>query len=206
MNSVFAIPSYFDELTSTVKQLPLAVLDDIVRALVRAYDRGRTVFLFGNGGSAALASHMACDLGKGTAPENGRRLRVIALTDNIPLITAWANDTCYERIFAEQLGNLIEPGDVALAISGSGNSPNVLAALEWARRTAAFTIGITGYQGGKMKTLCDLCAVVPSENMQIIEDLHVAISHAVFGAVRQEIRDHGKGLAKARAASVAGGS
>jgi D-sedoheptulose 7-phosphate isomerase len=146
------------------------------------------VYLFGNGGSAALASHFACDLGKGTAYCNGgKRFRVLSLTDNLPTLTAWANDTNYEDVFSEQLRNFVQPGDVALAISGSGNSKNVLNALRVAREARATTVGISGFQGGEMKPLCDICVVVPSENMQIIEDLHVAMSHSIFRIVYRRI-------------------
>lgn len=187
--TVFDVPAYLGELSATIQDIPIPAIDSLIRVFLQAYDRGRTIFLFGNGGSAALASHMTCDLGKGTVPRTGRRLRVLALTDNVALITAWANDTQYENIFAEQLENLLQPGDVACAISGSGNSPNILAALSFARRKAAITAGITGFQGGKMKALCDVCVVVPSVNMQIIEDLHLAIAHSVFRAVQHEIEE-----------------
>ncbi len=105
--SAFDVPSYFEELSATIRKLPLPVIDRLVRVFLEAYDSGRTMFLFGNGGSAALASHMSCDLGKGTAPATGKRLRAIALTDNVALITAWANDTHYENVFAEQLETLL---------------------------------------------------------------------------------------------------
>jgi D-sedoheptulose 7-phosphate isomerase len=189
MTTEFDVPSYLEELSFTIDKLPLPAIEGLIRVFLQAYEHERTVFLFGNGGSAALASHMACDLGKGTTPPAGRRLRVVALTDNVALITAWANDTCYENIFAEQLENLLQPGDVAFAISGSGNSPNILAALNFARRAGAVTAGITGFQGGQMKSLCDVCVVVPSENMQIIEDLHLSISHSVFRALRHEVQE-----------------
>jgi D-sedoheptulose 7-phosphate isomerase len=188
MTIAFDVPSYLEELSGAIHQLPLPAIDCLVRVFLRAYDDGRTIFLFGNGGSAALASHMTCDLGKGTAPAAGKRLRAVALTDNVALITAWANDTRYERIFAEQLENLLEPGDVAFAISASGSSPNVLAALSFARQAGAVTAGITGFQGGQMKFLCDVCVVVPSDDMQIIEDLHVAIAHSIFRVLRHEIQ------------------
>ena len=175
---------YFAELDRVLQSLPYGIVDQITAILLRTYRENRTVYLFGNGGSAALASHSACDLGKGTAFAGARRFRVLALTDNVPLITAWANDTRYEDIFAEQLRNFVDAGDVALAISGSGNSPNVLNGLRVAREAGAYTIGLTGFQGGKMKDLCDLCLVVPSDNMQFIEDLHVCISHSIFTAVR----------------------
>ena len=178
---------YFAQLNHVLQRLPYGVVDQITDVLMRAYRENRAVFLFGNGGSAALASHWACDLGKGTAVSGARRFRVLALTDNVAVMTAWANDSRYEDIFAEQLRNFVEPGDVVLAISGSGNSPNVLNGLRLARETGAYTIGLGGFQGGKMKDLCDLCLVVPSDNMQFIEDLHLCISHSVFTALRHQI-------------------
>ncbi len=172
---------YFDELQRVVAGLPHDSIDQIAEILLQANQSGRMVYLFGNGGSASLASHFACDLGKGTAYCNGgKRFRVLALTDNIPTITAWANDSCYEDIFAEQLRNFVQPHDIALAISGSGNSKNVLNALRVAREAGATTIGVTGFEGGEMKSLCDICMVVPSHNMQIIEDLHLSIAHSIF--------------------------
>jgi D-sedoheptulose 7-phosphate isomerase len=140
--------------------------------------------LFGNGGSASLASHFACDLGKGTALCNSaKRFRALALTDNIPTITAWANDSGYEDIFAEQLKNFVRPRDIAFAISGSGNSKNVLNALNLSREAGAVNIGITGFDGGEMKFLCDVCVIVPSYNMQVIEDLHLSMAHSIFQRV-----------------------
>jgi len=175
---------YFDELQKIVVALPHGTINQIANELMKANESGRIVYLFGNGGSASLASHFACDLGKGTAYCNGgKRFRVLALTDNIPTMTAWANDSSYEDIFSEQLRNFVQPQDVALAISGSGNSKNVLRALQVAREAGARTIGISGFQGGKMRSLCDICLVVPSDNMQIIEDLHLAMAHAIFRIV-----------------------
>jgi D-sedoheptulose 7-phosphate isomerase len=109
----------------------------------------------------------------------------MALTDNVPLMSAWANDCGYERIFSEQLKTFAQPRDVAFAISTSGNSPNVLLALETAREHGALTMGLAGCQGGRMKALCDLCAIVPSDNIRMIEDLHHAMMHSIFTAVRQ---------------------
>ena len=140
---------YFEELQRVVIGLPYEAINQIADTLVRANDSGRTVYLFGNGGSASLASHFACDLGKGTAYCNGgKRFRVLALTDNIPTMTAWANDFSFEDIFSEQLQNFVQPQDVAFAISCSGNSKNVLKALQVARKAGARTIGVAGFQGG----------------------------------------------------------
>jgi D-sedoheptulose 7-phosphate isomerase len=178
---------YFRHLSSTIQRLPFGTVERIGEALLDAYERDRTIYTFGNGGSASLASHFACDLGKGTVSGTGKRFRVISLTDNVPLMTAWANDSHYEDIFAEQLRNLVCEGDVAFAISGSGNSPNVLKALAVARDSGAITVGLTGYKGGKLKVLCDLCLVVPSENMQIIEDMHLCLAHALFTVIRRKV-------------------
>jgi D-sedoheptulose 7-phosphate isomerase len=176
---------YFSMHYEILDALPYAQIEEVTQLLLHACYRGSTVFSFGNGGSAALASHFACDLGKGTlvGPSGSKRFRAIALTDNLPLITAWANDISYEDIFAEQLRSLAVPGDIAFAISGSGNSANVLRALEVARASACTTIGITGYSGGKMKALCDYCVIVPSDNMQVIEDFHLSVCHALFTGI-----------------------
>jgi D-sedoheptulose 7-phosphate isomerase len=175
---------YFEELQRVAKSLSHDPINQMANALVMAYESGRMVYLFGNGGSASLASHFACDLGKGTASCNGgKRFRVTALTDNLATLTAWANDSSYEDVFSEQLRNVVEPQDVAFAISASGNSKNVLNALQVAREAGATTIGMSGFQGGRMKARCDLCVVVPSDDMQIIEDLHLAMAHSVYRIV-----------------------
>lgn len=179
--------SYFACLSQTVRRLPFETIDRVSDLLLDAYENSRMIYLFGNGGSAALASHFACDLGKGTINSLKKRFRVLALTDSVPLMTAWANDSRYEDIFAEQLANFVREDDVAFAISGSGNSRNVLNALKFAREMRATTVGLAGNGGGKMKELCDICMVVPSDNMQIIEDLHLCIAHALFSAVRRKL-------------------
>jgi D-sedoheptulose 7-phosphate isomerase len=184
---------------SVLRSLPFALIDRVAEALWHAYLEDRAVYVFGNGGSAALASHCACDLGKGTVINGNRRFRVLALTDNVPLMTAWANDACYDDVFAEQLTPLINKRDVALAISGSGNSPNVLKALHVAREAGAVTIGLTGFEGGKMKPLCDLCVIIPSDNMQVIEDLHVSVSHSVFVSLRSRMSAEAKELIRHQA-------
>lgn len=183
---------YFDMYQQVVAALPHSAIEQAIDELVRAYAHGKTVFIFGNGGSAALASHFACDLGKGTVIGNNghKRFRVMALTDNVPLITAWANDSCYDLIFAQQMQNFVSAGDLAFAISGSGNSPNVLRALHVARDAKATTVGLTGFKGGKMKSLCDVCLTVPSDNMQIIEDFHISVTHAIFSVVRDRILEN----------------
>lgn len=183
-NEILDARQYFEELRRVAANLPHDSINKIADELLKANQSGRMVFMFGNGGSASLASHFACDLGKGTAYCNGgKRFRALALTDNLPTMTAWANDCSYEEIFAEQLRNFVQPHDIAFAISGSGNSKNVLHALRVAREAGATTIGVSGFEGGEMKSLCDICAVVPSDNMQIIEDLHLSMAHSIFRIV-----------------------
>ena len=202
--------SYFAKSTAVVGNLPLTTIEDVADVLYRAYEAGRSVFLFGNGGSAALASHFACDLAKGTAAPDrlSKRFRALSLADNLALITAWANDTSYEHVFAEQLRNFVQAGDVAFGISGSGRSANVLLALHAARESGAVTVGLSGYQGGKLHEVCDHCIVIPSDNMQIIEDLQLAIAHALFTVTRHRIKsatETGTGGEK-RSAAIASAS
>lgn len=158
----------------------------LLPALLKARDEGRAVYFFGNGGSAATASHMAQDLGKLTIREGGRRFRTHSLADPTPLILAWANDASYAEIFAEQIRSHGQRGDVAIGISGSGNSPNVLRGLEEARKLGLTTVGLIGTGGGKMKPLCDIPIVVPSSNMQHIEDLHHILLHLLTAYLRDE--------------------
>ena len=189
MNSITQCRPYFDLLSQTIRSLPFDQVDKVADILFGAYERQRTVFIFGNGGSAALASHFACDLAKGTVNGSKKRFRVMALTDNVPLMTAWANDSKYEDIFCEQLANFATPGDIAFAISASGNSPNVLKALRVAKQTGCIAAGLTGFSGGRMLALCDECIVVPCDNMQIIEDLQLCVAHSLFTCVRSKICD-----------------
>lgn len=183
------VAQYFDRLKRLMEKLPCAEIDEIIAVLLRAFEQERTVFVFGNGGSASSASHMVSDMNKGVAdPARARRMKVMSLTDNVPLLTACANDHGYETVFSEQLKNFVQPGDVAFAISCSGDSPNVLLALNTARPAGAFTVGLAGFEGGAMKDLCDVCAVIPSDNMQLIEDVHHAVLHSIFTVLRERIR------------------
>lgn len=184
--SVVKAADYLGETRGVMARLDTDLIDRISEQIWQAYGQDRTVYLFGNGGSAALASHLACDLAKGTAANGRRRLRAVSLNDNAALVTALANDLEYAEIFAEQLHH-IETGDIALAISSSGNSPNVVRGLEVAQQAGATTIAVAGFKGGRVKGLCDMCLVVPSENVQCIEDSHLSVMHAIFSAVRQRI-------------------
>jgi D-sedoheptulose 7-phosphate isomerase len=178
---------YFASLQVVLARLDISVIDRMTDAIWENYGNGRTLYVFGNGGSAALASHFACDMGKGTVAPQRKRLRTVALTDNVPLMTALANDLGYKDIFSEQLAGLAEKGDMAFAISGSGNSPNVVQGLEMARKIGLRTLVLTGFAGGLVKSLADLCLIVPSDDMQHIEDAHLCATHAIFRAIRHRM-------------------
>jgi D-sedoheptulose 7-phosphate isomerase len=160
-----------------------------VRELHAAYQEGRRVFLFGNGGSAACASHFAEDLAKGTIkdPERQPRLKVMSLTDSTPFITALGNDWGYDTIFREQLRTHGSAGDVAVGISGSGNSPNVLNAILWAKENRLFTVGLTGFDGGRLQPLVDLSIHFPVMDMELAENAHLIVVHLAVGGLRRLI-------------------
>ncbi|HEU5403996.1 MAG TPA: SIS domain-containing protein [Terriglobales bacterium] len=187
--SVSSSSGYFAGLQEVMGRIPHDLVDRIAATIWQAHETGRTIFLFGNGGSASLASHFACDLAKGTIADGRRRLRAIALTDNIPMMTAWANDCDYKEIFAEQLRGLVQKDDVVLAISGSGNSLNVVRGLEVGREAGATLIAMTGYEGGQVKDLCDVCLIVPSNDMQHIEDAHLSVAHAIYKLIRHRMSE-----------------
>jgi D-sedoheptulose 7-phosphate isomerase len=178
------ISAYLADLSQVLTTLPREPLAQVVQLLLEAGQDERTIFIFGNGGSAATASHLACDLAKTASMPGMPRLRALALTDNVPLLTAWGNDASYELVFAEQLRTFVRTRDVVIAISASGNSPNVLAGVEVAREAGAVVVGITGFGGGKLQALCDICLVVPSNEYGPVEDLHMIFVHAVTATLR----------------------
>ena len=158
----------------------------IVPLLLKSRADGRTIFFFGNGGSASTASHFVVDIGKATIRGDGKRFRCVALVDNVESLTAWGNDADYSKVFSEQLKGLAQSGDVAIGISGSGNSPNVLEAVRVARTMGLTTVGLTGMGGGKLKELVDVPLVVPSNSMQHIEDVHLLVCHLLTAYLRDE--------------------
>ncbi|SRR5260221_660110 len=178
------IANYFDEIKYCLNTLDKASIERVVDILVTAYHQGRNVFVLGNGGSASLASHIACDLGKGTLQRvydnTERRFRVISLTDNVAVLSAYANDLSFEEIFIQQLRNLVETDDVVIAISGSGNSKNVIKAVRYAKSCGAKTIGFLGFRtGGKLAQLVDASVIVDSEQYGPIEDIHSILGHII---------------------------
>ncbi len=180
--------AYLDRVRELLDALP-DQSDRFVETLFEAFESGSTIFLAGNGGSAANASHFGQDLAKGTlsSMDARRRFRVLPLTDNIGFITALANDEGYESVFEQQLRNLARPGDLLVAISGSGNSPNVLRAVEYARSIGMKTIGVTGFDGGALRKQADESVHVPVDDMGMCEALHGVVFHLAMGQLRQRL-------------------
>ena len=179
-----SVAEYFDQVSAVLHALPPEPIAQVIEILARAREQGRQIFIMGNGGSAATASHFCCDLSKGTIQSGKPRFKVIGLADNMALFSALANDWGYERVFDGQLEALANAGDVAIAISGSGNSPNVLRAMHLARERGLTTIGFSGFAGGKLKDAVDVCVVAPCDCMEQIEDVHLVLEHAICTVLR----------------------
>ena len=173
------LSEYRAQLIAALEGIDLDQVQSLVAALSEQRNNGGQIFTCGNGGSAATASHFATDLGKGASYGQPQRFKVVALTDSISTITAYANDVSFDVVFAEQLRNLGRPGDLLICISGSGNSPNVLRATETARELGLRTAALTGFQGGELGPLADIHINVPSDHMGRVEDAHMALCHMI---------------------------
>lgn len=173
------IDSYIDSQIKTLQDLKLheATIEKIGKKLLEAREAGNTIYIMGNGGSASTASHMACDLLKSCIGSGKNRFKAVSLTDNMAVFSAWANDTSYDLVFSEQLKNFLTEKDLVIAISGSGNSKNILNAIDFANSIGAYTIGLTGMGGGKLAKTAKLSLVVPNDNMWRVEDIHVLLNH-----------------------------
>jgi len=180
------IAEYRKELNQCFDELDLKKLE---RVVIELNKRGRTIFILGNGGSASTASHMEVDLAKGAQVKGFPKLRVISLTNNISAITAWANDDSYEVVFEKQLEIMMRRDDLVIGISASGNSPNVLAAIKYAKKNGATTVGFIGFGGGKLKELVDIDITVSSRNYGVVEDFHLILNHILS----QFIKKHREG-------------
>jgi D-sedoheptulose 7-phosphate isomerase len=184
---------FLDRVGAELRKLDSAQVQALSDAIYTCYEQRRTVFVIGNGGSGSNASHFCEDLGKGTLRredfenDQKRRLRVLSLTDNTPYILAWANDEGFDRVFVEQLKNLARPGDLLIAISGSGNSPNVLRAVEWAEEHGLTTFGCTGFDGGKLRKIAQHGLHVPLDDMGIVESIHLTAFHWVVDNLHARI-------------------
>jgi len=195
--SIESINTYFSELAHMLQTISQAHLQQVLSLLEDAYYNGHRIFIIGNGGSAATASHFALDLAKNTITPGAPRLKAISLTDHVPLITAWSNDTAYEHIFEEQLTNMIEPGDVVIGISTSGNSPNVINAMRLAKQTRAATIGLLGAKGGLIKNIVDAYILAPGQNIEQEEDAHMILAHVITRHMRAVVQSYAQELALA---------
>jgi D-sedoheptulose 7-phosphate isomerase len=189
LGATLGAKEYLNRVCQEIDRLDMAQVEKFSELIADAYDASRFVFIFGNGGSGANASHLCEDLAKCTLRdfESQKRLKVLSLTDNTAGIMAWANDEGYDRIFVEQLKNLASPGDFVLAISGSGNSPNVLKAVEWANRQGLVTMGLTGFSGGKLKSLAHHNLHVDIDDMGIVESVHQVVFHWVIDDIYRRI-------------------
>lgn len=179
--------SYFNRLKEVLDAIDLDRLEDVVEILLTAYHNENHVFVMGNGGSGSTASHFACDINKGVSHTLSRRFRVISLNDNMPLIMAYSNDLSYEEIFVEQIKNYLGPDDVVIGVSGSGNSRNVLKAIEYANRNQAITIGFTGFDGGQLAKVSQVSLNAAVSDMQQAEDIHLIITHLIMQLLQKSL-------------------
>ncbi len=182
--------SYKELIQKTLDSLDNSQIENLLNLLVDAYKNGKFVFVIGNGGSAANASHLAQDLAKGTRAlkEQTKRLKALSLTDNTPFITAQGNDEGYDSIFEQQLRIFASKGDLLIAISGSGNSPNILKAIEWAKANGVVTVGVTGYDGGKLMQMADHKLHVPLDEMCTAESIHSIVFHYIILELREKFK------------------
>jgi D-sedoheptulose 7-phosphate isomerase len=179
------IRDYIEKLHATLDEMPEERIDQVIDLLHAARMSRRTIFIMGNGGSAATASHMVCDLAKNTRMHELPSMRVIGLADNMAILSALSNDEGYENAFAGQLENLVQPNDIVLAISASGNSPNVLKAVALANQMGARTIAMTGFDGGKLGKMVEINLHIPSHIIEHVEDLHMVLDHILTTALRE---------------------
>lgn len=175
-----AMKDYIDEEIRVMAQLDVAAISEAMNEVAAASDRGSMIYTLGNGGSASTASHIVNDFAKGVYEKTKMPLRFICLSDNVSTLTAVANDISYEDCYAFQLRDRVKKGDLLIAISGSGNSENVIRAVQYAKECGARIIGMTGYSGGRLKELSDVSLHVPINNMQIVEDLHMMFDHVMM--------------------------
>ena len=179
LGATLGASDYLERVCEQIRAVDPVQIEALADLIEQRYDAGRFVFIIGNGGSGANGSHLCEDLAKCTLRDFDRqkRLKVLSLTDNTPAITAWANDTSYDRIFAEQLKTYASPGDLLVAISGSGNSPNIIKAVEWANAHEVETVGVTGFGGGKLKAIAKHSLHVGFDDMGVVESVHQVVFH-----------------------------
>ena len=192
MKTTDFVHAYVDDVKSLLDKVDAAEVERMVEALLEAWRHGRRVLFMGNGGSSSTVSHIVNDLSKNIHLVAGKPLRALCLSDNTPLLMAWANDTAWENVFAPQVECWAEPGDVVIGVSGSGNSMNVINGIEAANRKGAVTFGLAGYRGGKLKATAHYCLIVECDNMQRIEDVHMILLHVLFSALLQRAQQESR--------------
>ena len=178
---------YLNRLQETIKRLDREEINKFINMLLDARDADKQIFIMGNGGSASTASHFCCDFNKGSSYGFNKRFKFICLNDNVPGMMAYANDVSYDDVFVEQLKNFFNPGDYVIGISGSGNSKNVLKAIEYANANGGVTIGLTGFNGGKLKQMCTHSVNMNVDDMQISEDLHMMMDHLSMKVITNQM-------------------
>lgn len=181
------VTNYIALLQQSIDQLPKEKIVSVIDLLYSARFSDKQIFIMGNGGSASTASHMVCDLSKNTRYDGWPRYKVIGLTDNMAVFSAYANDEGYENVFCEQLANLLRPDDIVIAISASGNSKNVVNAVSFAKAQNAFVIGFTGFDGGILASLVDINLHVNSNIIEHVEDLHLVLEHMIVKSLKERI-------------------
>ena len=182
---LYLLETYFRRMQETLDSLPTVDMARAAEEMLRAKAEKKAVYVLGNGGSAATANHAATDWAKPNQRDDFGGVHTVSLVNNIALLTAWANDTSFDEVFAAQLRSLLHPGDVVIAVSGSGNSPNVLRAVEAARDAGAVSIGFSGFDGGALGRMVDISVVIPCDSQGMIEDVHMALVHALTVVLRQ---------------------
>ena len=180
------IINYKKNLINVIESLNISKIESLAKVFLDARDRGNFIYTMGNGGSGSTASHMVCDILKGCSFKKEKRFKIMCLNDNIPTILAYSNDVSYEKIFEEQLKNYLNDGDILLAISGSGNSKNIINAVNYAKKNNFYVVGFTGYDGGMLKKLSDLSIDTNINDMQISEDIHVIVMHILYHLLENE--------------------
>ncbi len=188
------IRAYLIRVQALLGEVEEAKVERLVQALLQAWRKGKKVLLFGNGGSHATVSHMACDFQKNVLLETGRPLKTLCLGDPVPLVMAWANDTDWSNIFAPQVETWAEPGDVVIGVSGSGNSANVLNGIRAARHKEALTFGLCGFGGGSLAEIAEVALITRSTSMQHVEDVHSITLHAAFAVLLERAKQEGLGI------------
>lgn len=193
LGTTLSVHAFLERASRELLRIDPKEIEALADAVYACYEKGRFIFIIGNGGSGSNASHFCEDMGKCTLRredydrDDKKRLKILSLTDNTPYILAWGNDEGFDRVFVEQLKNLASPGDLLVAISGSGNSPNILKAVDWANRHDLTTYGCTGYSGGKLKSLAQKGLHVPLDDMGLVESIHLTAFHWVVGNLHKRI-------------------